>query len=143
MEVRLRAFRPDDLPILYAHQADPVANEMAHFPARDEEALAAHWAKITADPENVTAVAEADGEVVGNIGSWPDEGRRYVGYWVGRAWWGRGIATEMLRAFLAQIPDRPLHAYVAVGNVGSQRVLEKNGFVPVERDGVEILFELT
>lgn len=56
------------------------------------------------------------------------EGRREIGYWFGREFWGKGIATEALRAFVSQVTTRPLHAYVAAHNVGSIRVLEKGGF---------------
>jgi RimJ/RimL family protein N-acetyltransferase len=54
---------------------------------------------------------------------------RYVGYWIDRDWWGRGVASEALRLALAEINDRPIWALVVVTNIGSQRVLEKNGFV--------------
>lgn len=141
-EVTLRSYLPTDLPILFAFQLDPEATAMADFPSRDEEAFTAHWAKILADPANRISVVEVDGEVAGSISAWPADGRRYVGYWFGRKFWGRGVATAALRAFVADVDERPLHAYVAVGNVGSQRVLEKGGFVPIERDEVEILYEL-
>ena len=48
--------------------------------------------------------------VVGDIGSWLDDGRRQVGYWIGREHWGRGYATDALRLLLAEIPDRPVFA---------------------------------
>ena len=68
-----------------------------------------------------------DGEVAGNIGSWTAEGKREVGYWIDRAFWGRGAATEALSAFLCLEPIRPLHAGVAKHNVASIRVAEKIG----------------
>jgi RimJ/RimL family protein N-acetyltransferase len=52
-----------------------------------------------------------------------------VGYWIGREFWGRGVASEALRQFVAEIEERPLYAYVAVTNVASARVLEKAGFI--------------
>ena len=69
-----------------------------------------------------------DGEVAGTIGSWGDLGEREVTYWIGRAYWGKGIATYALNAFLTVDPSRPLHARVASDNVASRRVLEKCGF---------------
>ena len=44
---------------------------------------------------------DTDGEVAGNIGSWLSDGKREIGYWIDRALWGRGIATEALSAFLS------------------------------------------
>jgi hypothetical protein len=67
----------------------------------------------------------------GYVASREQEGTRLVAYWLGREYWGRGIASAALREYLAQETTRPLHAYVAVGNVGSMRVLERCGFVRV------------
>jgi RimJ/RimL family protein N-acetyltransferase len=52
-----------------------------------------------------------------------------VSYWIGREFWGRGVATAALAALVAEVKERPLHALVAEHNVGSIRVLEKCGFV--------------
>lgn len=142
MDVRLRAVRDEDLPVLFAHQADPVAAEMAGFPSRDEEGFRAHWRRLKADPEVVTAVAEVDGAVAGWLGSWVEDDRRFLGYWFGRAFWGRGVATEVLRRFLDGFEERPLFAYVVIHNVASMRVLQTCGFVEVERDDEEVLFVL-
>ena len=59
----------------------------------------------------------------------PATGKREVGYWIDRAFWGRGIATTALTAFLRLEQTRPLYAGVAKHNVASIRVLEKCGFV--------------
>ena len=68
-------------------------------------------------------------EVAGNIVGFPHGGEREVGYWIGRPYWGRGVATAALRMFLGHERTRPLFAHVATHNAGSIRVLEKNGFV--------------
>lgn len=73
------------------------------------------------------------GESRGEYGCWEQDGRLLVGYWVGREFWGRGLATAALAELVTEIPERPLHAWVASSNVGSIRVLEKCGFVEVER----------
>jgi RimJ/RimL family protein N-acetyltransferase len=145
-EVRLRSVEDGDLDVFFGHQVDPKAIEMAAFPARDEDQFAAHWAKIRADDTVVVRTIVADGMVAGNIGSWPQNGQRLLGYWVGRAHWGRGVATEALARFVEELSTRPLYAHVAVHNVGSIRVLEKCGFrrdrvqeakAPAPDDGVE------
>ena len=83
-----------------------------------------------------------DGEVAGDIGSWPEEADRNVGYWIGRTFWGRGVATAALRAFLEVETTRPLTAHVAVHNIGSRRVLEKCGFVVVREQHADDVDEL-
>ena len=68
------------------------------------------------------------GQVAGNVVSFTLGGERLVGYWLGREFWGQGIATRALAAYLALETARPLHARVAKANVASRRVLEKCGF---------------
>jgi RimJ/RimL family protein N-acetyltransferase len=132
MNVELRDMREDDLPTLFGYQLDPVATEMAAFPARDWEAFLAHSMKIMADDTVVVRVVLADGVVAGDIASFERLGVREVGYWFGRDHWGKGVATKGLAAFLTHDPTRPLYARVVVHNVASIRVLEKCGFAIVE-----------
>jgi RimJ/RimL family protein N-acetyltransferase len=147
--VRLRDVESHDLPVFYEQQLDPDATRMAAFPARDREAFDAHWEKnILGNPDAIAQTILFDDEVAGNIGSWTQEGLRLVGYWIGKEYWGKGVATRALSAFLHQVTARPLHAHVVKHNVGSIRVLEKCGFieeksVEVASDGVvELVFVL-
>jgi RimJ/RimL family protein N-acetyltransferase len=144
-EVSLRAVRDEDLEAFFEHQADPRATEMAAFPARDREQFAEHWARLRDDDSLVVRTIVADGVVAGNIGSWPVDGQQFLGYWVGREWWGRGVASQALALLIQELVVRPLNAHVAVTNLGSIRVLEKCGFrridadeaTPASADGVE------
>jgi RimJ/RimL family protein N-acetyltransferase len=122
-----------DIPIFFEHQRDPEATRMALFPARDEEAFTAHWQKILAS-DGVTKTVLFEGEVAGNIVIFDRDGKRLVGYWIGREFWGKGLATRALAELLTEETERPLHAYVATSNLGSVRVLEKCGFTLVSRD---------
>ena len=69
--------------------------------------------------------------------SWMGDDGRMVGYWIGKARWGRGIASSALHLFLDVERHRPLLATVAEHNVGSCRVLEKAGFQLVTRKLVD------
>lgn len=147
----LRPVEPDDLPVLFAHQCDAESARLAAFPPRDREAFMAHWAKIMADPTLDARTVLAGGRVAGHIGSWTSDSDRMIGYWVGREFWGQGIATAALSQFLQQTPHRPLVALVAKHNLGSIRVLQKCGFLMtgehafVGRDGqscAELIFKL-
>jgi RimJ/RimL family protein N-acetyltransferase len=129
----LRNVEPSDVDAFFEHQSDPEATAMAVFPARDRDAFDAHWRRLLADDSLVKRTIVADGAVAGNIGCWTQDGLRLVGYWVGRDFWGRGLATTALTELAAEITERPLHAWVAATNMGSIRVLEKCGFVEVER----------
>ena len=130
-DIRLRDVEVADLPVLYEHQCDPDATRMAAFPSRDWAAFTAHWAAILADDTASKQTVVVDGQVAGHIGSFGPVGAREVGYWIGRTFWGQGVATAALAAFLRQVPERPLFAHVATHNVGSLRVLERCGFTYV------------
>ena len=127
-EVQLRDVIEDDLPILFEHQMDPEANRMAAFTPRNEKEFFAHWTKILTDDTVVKKTILFDGDVAGSVVSFERDGDREVGYWIGREYWGRGIATRALSEFLDLVEMRPLYAHVAKHNVASIRVLEKCGF---------------
>jgi RimJ/RimL family protein N-acetyltransferase len=146
-DVALRDVVESDLPIFFEHQQEEDAVAMAAFPPREEKAFAAHWANVVADETVVKKTIVFDGEVAGNIVSWERSGRRLVGYWIGKSYWGRGIATRALAEFLRHVEARPLYAHVAKQNHGSIRVLEKCGFTIYgetgSQDGVEeFIFEM-
>ena len=134
--ISLRTAEPADGEILYEHQADPIAAEMAAFPSRDRTTYLDHWQNVVlANPRGITRIVLVDGVVAGNVVSWVDpELGRLLGYWLGREFWGRGVATAAVSAYLSEVRDRPIHAFVAAHNIGSQRVLEKNGFVRVAEE---------
>lgn len=155
--VSLREVADDDLEVFFADQQDPVAARMAAMPSREREAFLAHWTRVRANPSNIlrTVVVGAvgavgaggsggffEGAVAGNVVSWEQAGERFVGYWIGRGHWGRGVATAALRQFLDLLPPGPVHAFVATANTGSIRVLHKCGFHPAgppvaADDGIE------
>lgn len=124
----MRDIQSADLPLLFEHQRDPEGAAMAAFRSRDAAAFDQHWAKLLADNTCLKKVILLGDQVVGNIGSWTSDGEREVGYWIDRAFWGRGVATAALRAFLRIEQTRPLFAGVAKHNVASIRLLEKCGF---------------
>ena len=138
--VTLRPVEAADLPIFFEHQRDPAGIAMAGVGGRDRAAFDEHWANILADDAGRIRTILVGGEVAGNALSFVRDGRREVGYWIGRDHWGRGVATAALMAFLGEEESRPLYAGVLPANLGSLRVLEKCGFAVVgEEDGLVIL----
>jgi len=120
-DVQLRDVTDRDLPIFFEHQRDADANRIAAFPARDWNGFMAHWTKILGDETVITKTVLFDGQVAGNVVSWEQPDEREVGYWIGREYWGKGVATRALSEFLAHVTVRPLHAHVAKHNVASIR----------------------
>jgi RimJ/RimL family protein N-acetyltransferase len=131
-----------DLPILFEHQWDREANEIANFPPRDREAFMVHWKKIMADTTVSVRTILLDRTVAGNVGSWEWDGQRLVGYWIGKEYWGKGIASKALSLFLDVVRSRPLYAHVARHNAASIRVLEKCGFELCGDGDLDLVFKL-
>jgi RimJ/RimL family protein N-acetyltransferase len=135
--LELREITDDDLPIFFAQQLDPEANAMAAFGAKDPSDPAPfhrHWKRIRGDAEIILRTVVVDDAVAGYVASFHRSAGREVSYWLGRDFWGRGLATRALAAFVAALPMRPLHARVAQDNLASRRVLEKCGFVVTGSD---------
>lgn len=135
--MNLRPVVEADLPIFFAQQLDPDANHMAAFTAKDptdRAAFDAHWAKILANEAIVNRTVLLGGQVVGHVSSFEQFGEREVSYWIGREFWGKGVATQALAALLAQVETRPLFARAAKDNLASQRVLQKCGFTIIGED---------
>ena len=129
--VVLRLVAETDLDLFFEHWNDDEALRMAAFTpadAKDQGAFMNRWRRMRSDSSVLVRTIELRGQVVGSIGSWDNDDQREVTYWIGRAHWGKGIATDALRAFLALETTRPLHAATAADNLGSQRVLMKCGF---------------
>ena len=95
---------------------------------KDKVAFDAHWDKILHSPQNTTRTIVAGGQVAGHIACYPDGENLEVTYWLGRDFWGRGLATQALNRMLHLVGDRPIFARAATGNIGSIRVLRKCGF---------------
>ena len=125
--ISLREVEAADLPTLFEHQNDPVANQMAAFPPRDHEAFMAHWKKVLADEKVIKRTILFENEVAGSVLCF-ERGQLQIGYWLGREFWGHGIASRAVWQFVSLIPIRPLWAHVAKHNGASIRVLEKCGF---------------
>jgi RimJ/RimL family protein N-acetyltransferase len=131
----LREVMMSDLPIFFDQQLDPEANWMAAFTRKDpadRDAFMAHWTKILEDEATTNQTILFNGSVAGSVSSYVDEDEhREVSYWIGKPYWGQGIATRALSAFLEHSKVRPLYARAAKDNIGSLRVLEKCGFTRI------------
>lgn len=130
-EVTLRETEPGDVDVFFEHQRDPDAVRLAAFTAEDpadRAAFHARFERILAADDLVRRTILCDGEIAGHIMVYGPPEEREVTYWIGREYWGRGIATRALTALLAAHDERPLYARVARGNPASLRVLRGCGF---------------
>lgn len=136
-EVVLRKVEPSDLDTFFAQQLDPEAIRMAAFVGKDpadRAAFNAKWEMILTSPQITQRTIVADGRVAGYIGCYPHEGNLEVTYWLGREFWGKGLATAALQQMLRLVTSRPITARAATDNLGSLRVLQKCGFKIIGTD---------
>ncbi|MZF88717.1 GNAT family N-acetyltransferase [Streptomyces sp. SID5643] len=128
-DVRLRDVVEDDLECLLAYEHDPEAVRRSRFTPRPRDAFLRHWkSRVLGDDTVFVQAVTVGGEVAGSVVAWWEGDRRFLGYWLGRPYWGRGIGSRALTLFLEREHNRPLYADPADGNTGSVRLLEKHGF---------------
>lgn len=135
----IRAFHEDDAESLQQNANDPeIASRLRDGFPHPYTLSDAHWWIRQAnkqDPFTSFAIA-VDGKVAGGCGiilqSDVSARSAEIGYWLGRNYWGRGIATEVVRTITEYAFDtfdlNRVYAMVFEGNEASARVLEKAGY---------------
>ncbi|MBS0211952.1 MAG: GNAT family N-acetyltransferase [Proteobacteria bacterium] len=135
----LRAWRDEDAVALVAHADDArVAHSLGERFPHPYTPDDAHWFIANARQEGREKIyaIQINGEAAGSIGVTQGEGvERHsaeLGYWVGRAYWGEGIATAAVRAIVPHALREwrlyRLYARVFADNPASMTVLERCGF---------------
>ncbi|MBH8571129.1 GNAT family N-acetyltransferase [Microvirga sp. STS02] len=127
----------NDLDMLFEFQLDEEATRLAAFTSKDpsnKEAYIEKYSTHLADPTINMQTIKVDGEIVGSIAKFMSHGEAGITYWIDKKFWGRGIATNALLEFLKIEQARPIYGGVAFDNYGSQKVLEKCGFVKTGTD---------
>jgi RimJ/RimL family protein N-acetyltransferase len=143
-KILLRPVVETDLTILFQQQLDPDAVALSAYPSKDRGEFMRHWEGIMKN-KNVTARSILYKEkIAGHIICWK-EGRfeQRIGYWIGREFWRRGIASTAVADFLVLVKIRPLFAEVANHNLASKRVLEKNGFTVLDEGAKLTILKLS
>ncbi len=135
--LKLRQTEKPDLEFFFQFQLDKEANYLAAFTSKDptdKEAYFEKFTKLLNDPTINMQTILIDETIAGSIAKFEMEGDTEITYWIDRNFWGRGIATTALKKFLIIENTRPVFGRVAFDNLGSQKVLEKCGFVKIGTD---------
>lgn len=142
-KISLRLVTEADLPILFQQQLDPEAVAMSAYPAKDRGEFMRHWEGILKNKTVTARTIIYKGKVAGHIICWK-EGKyeQRIGYWIGKEFWRRGIASAAVMKLLKLVNIRPLFAEVANHNVGSKKVLVKNGFALLEESEKISIYKL-
>ena len=133
----LKSTAVSDLDQLFEFQLDQEGGYLAAFMPKDhtnKEAYLKKYKKLLADPAVNNQTILLDNHIVGSIAKFLMEGAAEITYWIDRKFWKQGIATRALKEFLIIETHRPIFARVAFDNFGSQKVLEKCGFVKISSD---------
>ena len=143
----LRRFQLSDAPDFFRNiTSDPEVNRFLTWEnlcsVAETEELLKDFISRYENPERYcwAIVIRETGEVIGTIAAPTVKNRTEtleVTYAVGKAWWGKGIATEALKAVMAFLFDRVganrIEAGHDVNNPGSGRVMQKAGMC---REGI-------
>ena len=138
----LRPVIETDLPILFQQQLDPEAIAMSAYPSKDRGPFMLHWEKILKDKSVIARAIIYKHKIAGHILCWKEKYEQRVGYWIGKEFWGRGIASAALTELLQETKIRPLYAHVANHNLVSKRVLEKCRFAMLDENAKITVFKL-
>ena len=137
VDLTLRRSVAADLELFFTFQLDPDANHLAAFTAADPFDKAAYiskYAKFLDDPTINMQTILVGNSIVGSIAKFVMGGQAGITYWIDKKYWGKGVASKALQQFLQTETTRPIFGHVAFDNLGSQRVLEKAGFIRAGSD---------
>lgn len=136
-EITLRKTDIADLEHFFIFQLDQEANYLAAFTAKDPTDKIAYlekYGKFLHDKTINMQTIMVDGAIAGSIAKFEMEGEAGITYWIDKKFWGQGVATTALQIFLNTEKTRPILGMVAFDNFGSQKVLEKCGFLKIGTD---------
>ena len=137
IEIILRPTTVQDLETLFTFQLDKEGGYLAAFMPKDHTDKTAYiekYTKLLNDPTVNNQTIILDDKIVGSIAKFVMFGDNEVTYWIDKKFWRKGIASSALKKLLTIENSRPIFGRVAFDNYGSQKVLEKCGFVKVETD---------
>lgn len=137
MKLNLRPTEIEDLDTLFEFQTDKEGGYLAAFMPKDptnKSAFISKYTKLISDPTVNFQTIILDNIIVGSIAKFIMEANAEITYWIDRKYWRQGIATKALKKLLTIELIRPIFGRVAFDNLGSQKVLEKCGFVKIGTD---------
>lgn len=133
LAVKLRVTTREDLPRLFGFGQESEALAVSGSKPREWEEFERRWLEMMSDSRATSRVIVVNEQVVGAVNVLVVDGEDALGYWIGRNFWGRGIASAAVGLMLGEVTRRPLSATAGASNVASLRILRNYGFVEVWR----------
>ncbi|MBK9149657.1 MAG: GNAT family N-acetyltransferase [Saprospiraceae bacterium] len=136
-KIQLRKTVLIDFETLFEFQLDDEAKYLAAFNSADHSDKKAYIKKykgLLTDPTVNNHTVLLGNQIIGSISKFVMFGDNEITYWIDKKHWGQGFATNALQLFLSIEFSRHLFGRVAFDNYGSQKVLERCGFIKIGSD---------
>jgi RimJ/RimL family protein N-acetyltransferase len=135
--VQLRPVVKSDIAQFFEHHLElrplPAGASVADLEAR-KATFVDRWEQMLSDKNVMARTIIWKDAVAGYVARLIQRDKPSISCWLGRDYWGKGVATQAVQAFLDLIEKRPIYARVAYDNLAAMQVLRKIGFEIVEHD---------
>ncbi|PWS27311.1 N-acetyltransferase [Pedobacter yonginense] len=137
IKIKLTSTKISELGTFFEFQLDEEARYLAAFTPKKplcRDAYIEKYTKHLADPNINMKTIWLNDVIVGSLAKFVLGDEAELTYWIEKKFWGMGVASSALKAFLEEEKSRPIFGRVAFDNYGSQKVLEHCGFRKVGQD---------
>ena len=132
--VQLRPVLADDIALFFEHHLEVRPLPAGASVAERKATFADRWEQMLADETVLARTIVSGSEVAGYVVCAMQREKPTISSWLGRRFWGHGIATRAVQAFVDLVEERPVYARVAYDNLAALQVLRKTGFVITGHD---------
>lgn len=136
-DLHLSPVQESDIPALFRFQDDKDAQyQAAGGAAHESEEAYREFLKRVESKGAVFRTILLEGAPVGYIAAFDRFELRELSYWIGRKFWGQGLATRAVGQWIKEypLPEGGLYARAVKDHPASARVLDKNGFSAVKEE---------
>jgi len=135
--VQLRPVVKSDIALFFEHHLElrplPAGASIADLDSR-KATFVDRWEQMRSDERVLARTIVWKGAVTGYVVHLIQRDKPSISCWLGRDYWGKGVATQAVRDFLDLIEKRPVYARVAYDNLAAMQVFRKTGFEIVGYD---------
>ncbi len=138
MRLQLRPFVHTDAPLIVEYLNDPLVTQYlsSRLPSPYTLTDAFEWIETGCHDQQISRAIEVDGKFCGSVGAYLNvDGKSdtvEIGYWLGKRYWGQGIAIQVVEQFTLTLFNRHnikrIINPVSAANIASIRVMEKSGY---------------
>ena len=134
---QLRPVLASDIDLFFEHHLElrpmPTGASAADLASR-KATFVDRWEQMLSDERVLARTILWKGAVAGYVAYLIQRDKPSISCWLGRDYWGKGLATQGVRGFLDLIEQRPVYARVAFDNLAAMQVLRHTGFAIVGHD---------